>query len=286
VGLSNGAREFSQNKTGENMTEALLDPAERSARGLATQAEVTGAPGTVPTTPLEESWRDFIYAEVWTRPGLPRRARFLVAIATATCCNAEDERVDSYVRGALTSGELTLSELREAALHLAVYSGWGNGGRLDRAVSRVATALALPSVTSPPIRGEPWDPKERNDRGHAEFDAVMTFPPGPPFTPYLEAINNFVFGEMWLRPGLDQRSRRWITLVGVCESGAEIPINSHIHAAMASGNCTPAELLEFVLQYGTHAGWPKASRMQGVIMAQTKNFENRWPWTGEPKLPS
>ena len=36
----------------------------------------------------------------------------------------------------------------------------------------------------------------------------------------LEAINNFVFGEMWGREGLDQRSRRWLTLVGVAESCA------------------------------------------------------------------
>ena len=258
----------------------LLDPAERKARGLAIQAEATGLPGTEPETLIEESWRDFIFAEVWTRPGLPRRPRFLVAMASAATCGLQDSQIDGYVRGALKGEYLTLAELREAALHLGVYAGWGNGDKLDRAVTRVAEELRLPPADVPPICPERWDPQVRNDRGHAEFDKVMTFPPGPPKTPYLEGINNFVFGEMWCRRGLDEPSRRWITLVGVCESGAEIPIRSHIHAAMASGNCKPEEMLEFVLQYGTHAGWPKASRMQGVILEMIDKVAKGLPWHG------
>lgn len=257
---------------------AMLDPADRSKTGLDTEATSTGRAPHAPTTLLEESWRDFVWAEVWTRPGLPLRARFLVAMATAATCNLEDRQIDDFVRGALTTKEMTLAELREAALHLAVYSGWGNGGRLDRAVTRVAAELGLPPAEVPPIRGEPWDPQTRSDKGHAEFDKVMLFAPGPPSTPYLEGINNFVFGEMWCRRGLDERSRRWITLVGVCESGAEIPIRSHIHAAMASGDCEPGEMLEFVLQYGTHAGWPKASRMQAVILEMTEKVAKGLPW--------
>ena len=48
--------------------------------------------------------------------------------------------LDGYVRGALKLGELTLAELREAALHLAVYAGWSRGVALDTAVTRVAEA--------------------------------------------------------------------------------------------------------------------------------------------------
>jgi len=257
---------------------ALLDPKDRSERGLATETEVTGRPARAPATLIEESWRDFIFAEVWTRPGLPRRARFIVAMASACTCGLEDRQVDDFVRGALVAEDVTLAELREAALHLGVYSGWGNGGRLDRAITRVADELNLPPAEVPPICPEPWDPAIRNQRGHDGFDKVMTFPPGPPSTPYLEGINNFVFGEMWCRPGLSEASRRWITLVGVCESGAEIPMRSHIHAAMASGNCTGEEMLEFCLQYGTHAGWPKASRVQGIVLEMIDKVAKGLAW--------
>jgi 4-carboxymuconolactone decarboxylase len=232
-------------------TKTLLDPKERSDRGVATAEQVIGVAFPEPTTLLQESWRDFIFAEVWTRPG------------------------------ALKTGELSLSELREGALHLAVYSGWGNGGKLDRAVTRVQQELGLDPVAWPPIRAEPWDPQVRNDEGEAEFTKVMTFPGGGPTSPFLQGINNFVFGEMWCRRGLDEPSRRWITLVGVCESGADIPIGSHIHSAMASGNCKPGELLEFVLQYGTHAGWPKASRINGIVQQQIAHFEAGKNWMGQ-----
>ena len=71
-----------------------------------------------------------------------------------------------------------------------------------------------------------------------------------------------------------------MTLVGVADSCAAIPIGTHFHAAMGSGNCTPAELQEFVLQYAIHAGWPKASVVQGAIFEMTKKFEAGVAWDG------
>lgn len=258
---------------------SLLDPAERAARGIATGQEVTGRVVAPPTTPYEESWRDFLFAEVWARPGLDRRSRFLIAMAGSAIASG-GEHLDDYIRGALQGGALTLAELREAALHLSVYGGWGKGGELDRAVTRVAQELGLSPIEAAPIRAAPWDPEVRSDEGAKEFVNVMTFPGGPPATPYLEAIRNFVFGEMWCRESLDQRARRWITLVGVCESAAETPIKSHIHAAMASGNCAADEMQEFVLQYGIHAGWPKASVIQGVVFEMSKKVAAGLPWNG------
>lgn len=259
----------------------LLDPAERSARGTAVGSEVMGREAVVPATLLQESWRDFIFAEVWSRPGLERRARYLVSIAAAASSNGPTAPLDGYVRGALTGGHLSLGELREAALHLAVYGGWSRGGALDEAVTRIAGELGLAPASQPALCPAPWDPAERIARGIAEFENVMTFGGPPPVTPYFEAgIDSFVFGEMWWRPSLDQRSRRWITLVGVCDSAAETPIHSHIHAAMASGNCTPAEMQEFVLQYGIHAGWPRASVVQGAVIAMIRKFEAGLAWNG------
>jgi 4-carboxymuconolactone decarboxylase len=258
----------------------LLDPAERSARGAAIGAEVTGAPLTRPTTPYAESWHDFIFAEIWSRPGLDRRSRFFVALASAATKTGTGDHVDCYVRGALTTGEISLSELREAALHLSVYAGWTKGAELEDAITRVAAELGLPAAAYPPIRAAPWDPEVRSEEGAQEFIKVMTFPGGPPASPYLEAIRNFVFGEMWCRPGLDQRARRWITLVGVCDSCAEVPIKSHIHAAMASGDCSSDEMQEFVLHYGIHAGWPRASEIQGAVFAMAKKIADGLAWNG------
>jgi 4-carboxymuconolactone decarboxylase len=257
---------------------ALLDPRERSDRGAALQARINDQPAPVPATPVEASIRDFAYAEVWSRPGLDHRSRYLISIAGAIMSAADPAMVDGYVRGALKSGELSLLELREGALHLSVYGGWPRGLEFDAAVSRAQQALGLPPADWPPIRGEPWDPEERGLKGQAEFTKTMTFPGGPSSNPFQEAINNFVFGEMWWRPGLDERARRWITLVAVANSAAEIPIKSHFHAGMASGNCTREEMLEFSLQYGLHAGWPRASLVNGIIMQMAEKVAAGLPW--------
>jgi 4-carboxymuconolactone decarboxylase len=245
----------------------LLDPAKRSRTGAQQQADLQGKPAPEPSTLLDASWRDYIFAEVWTRPGLDRRSRYLISIASAACEGGRPDVLDGYIRGALKLGELTQLELREAALQLAVYAGWSSGTAIDAAVSRVARELKLPHVDCPPIRNAPWDPQQRITEGTANFTAVMTFGPPPPVTPYFEGgILNFVFGEMWMRPGLDQRARRWMTMVGVANSSSTVPIRTHTYAAMASGNATVQEMQEFVLQYAIHGGWPRASVMQAVVI--------------------
>ena len=259
---------------------SLLDPADRSARGLAIEAEVMGQPPRKPATPLEASWRDFVFAEVWSRPGLDRKARFLVAMAGAAMAGASTGALDGYVRGALKSAALTLAELREVALHLAAYGGWSRGGELDRSITRVARDHGLPAADLPPIRAQAWEPQERTAAGVRTFIATMGSAPSGAATPCHEAVADFVFGEVWCRAGLDQRSRRWITLVCVSESGAVVPIGMHVHAAMASGDCQPGEMHEFVLQYAMHAGWPKAAVVEMAVTDMTRKIAAGLPWNG------
>jgi 4-carboxymuconolactone decarboxylase len=258
---------------------SILDPAERTLVGTRNQSDLLGAPAPAPRTLLDASWRDYVFAEVWTRAGLDRRSRFLISIASATCEDPRADVLDGYIRGALTLGEITLSELREAALHFAVYGGWSRAAGLDSAVTRVANELGLPPADNPTIRDRPWDPKQRLAEGSENYKAVMLMPSPPPVTPYFEGgILNFVFGEMWMRPGLDQRARRWITLTCVADSGATTPIRSHTHAAMASGNATLPEMQEFVLHYAIHGSWPKASVMQAVVIEMGRRVAEGLPF--------
>lgn len=258
---------------------SVLDPKGRAKAGRERQAAVLGAAPAEAATPLEAAGRDYVFAEVWTRPELDPRSRFWITIASAACGGETSEGLDGYVRGALKAGLVTLAELREAALHLATYAGWPRGGALDRSASRVAAELGLGPEPTPAIREAAWTRADRLDAGAAAFARVMTFPGPPPITPAYEAgILNFVFGEMWTRPGLDQRSRRWITLVGVSESSSDIPIQSHVYAAMASGDATMDEMHEFVLQFAVNAGWPKASVIQGAVLAQGQRVARGEPF--------
>jgi 4-carboxymuconolactone decarboxylase len=259
---------------------SLLDPDERSRGGLQRQTELTGATPAEPATLLESTWRDFVFAEVWARPGLDRRARFYIAMSGAACANAPDEVVDGYVRGAMTLGDATQEELREAALHIAVYNGWTVGGVLDRAVTRVSRELGQPMASYTKVRSAPWDPDERLVQGAANFRAITTTDAPPRIPGYFQnGILNFVFGEMWTRPGLDQKARRWVTLVGVGHSSTDIPIRSHVYSAMASGDASFDEMKEFVLQYAVHAGWPRGSVMQAAVFDMAAKLEKGLPFS-------
>ncbi len=257
----------------------LLDPDKRTQTGVQQQSQLLGAPAPRPRTLFESSWRDYVYSEVWTRPGLDLRSRYFISISSAVCEGGRPDVVDSYIRGALKLGEITLTELREATLQLAVYAGWSRGVAFDTAVTRVATELSLPEPEYSPLREGAWDAGQRLKEGSANFTSVMVFRAPPPVTPYYEAgILNFVFGEMWMRPGLDQRARRWVTLVGVADSSASTPIRTHTYAAMASGNATLTEMQEFVLQYAIHGSWPKASVMQAVVFEMGERVAKGLPY--------
>ena len=246
----------------------MTSPETRAATGTAVQQTAWGASAPAPATLLEESWRDFVFAEVWSRPSLDDRAKALVAIAGAASSHAPDDLLDGYVRGALAGSVLGLAELREAALQVAVYTGWSQGLLLDRAVSRVAAELRLPAAETPPLGGNWADHAARLAAGSASFEAVAAMPATPAFSPYVDAgVLSFVMAELWTRPGLDQRSRRWLTLTCVAHSGAATPIETHVTSAIRSGNCSYDELMEFALLFAVQAGWPRGSVLQSVIMA-------------------
>lgn len=261
---------------------AMLDPFERRQRGTEKQALLTGKPVVEPETLFESSWCDYLFAEVWTRPGLDMRSRYLITISGASSADTPQDIIDGYIRGALSQNLLSISELREAAVHYAVYGGWSKGAIMDAAITRVVKEDGFPEEPFTPIRNAPWDPEERIKRGAEEFHNVMTFGGPPPMTAYFEAgILNFVFGEMWHREGLDQRGRRWVTLVGVSDSSSDTPIRSHIYGAMASGNASYEEMNEFVLQYAIHGGWPRASVIQGAVIEMANNLKNNLTWDGK-----
>lgn len=259
----------------------ILDPKGRTERGRKVQAEVGGMGTHQPRTLLERAARDFVFGEVWSRPQLDRRARYLISLAATTLNGSADDMLDFYVNGALSSGELTLAELREAALHLAGYGNFPRALVLDKAISRAEQSLGLKPADCPPLSDDPAVLEQRIERGEAEFMNVMTFGTQTPPFPFLEAISGHVFGEIWTRPGLDQRSRRWLTLVGVAESNREVPMKTHFYAAMASGNCTQEEMHEFILHYASHAGWHKASSVLVILFEMIEKIAKGLSYDGQ-----
>jgi len=76
--------------------------------------------GTVPK--LAEISDTIIYGEVWERPGLSKRDRSLITIATLIALGRE-KQLDGHLARALQNG-VTRDEIAEVITHLAFYAGW------------------------------------------------------------------------------------------------------------------------------------------------------------------
>jgi 4-carboxymuconolactone decarboxylase len=100
------------------------------------------------------------------------------------------------------------------------------------------------------------------------YREVMTVEPPLATTPLEQLSRDFVFGEVWGRPGLSRRDRRWVTLTCVAAADAPGPIEDHVYAALNSGDIDLAAMLEFVLHFAVYCGWPKASHLEMVVARQ------------------
>ena len=118
---------------------------------------------------------------------------------------------------------------------------------------------------------------ERQAGARESYEHINTTPSPPDMGAYFSAgVIGFVFGEMWLRGVLTPRDRRWITLCCVGAADAAVPIESHVWAALNSGDISWEEFDEFVLHFGTQMGWPKGSVMSMHGMkTQAKLAEER-----------
>ena len=88
-----------------------------------------------------------------------------------------------------------------------------------------------------------------NDVAEQTYREVMTVDPPAVTTPLALATRDFVFGEVWCRPGLSRRERRWVTLACVAAADSPQPIEDHVYAALNSGDIELEAMLEFVLQF-------------------------------------
>src|SRR5260370_32764136 len=76
--------------------------------------------GTVPK--LAEISDTLIYGEIWERPGLSRRDRSLITVASLLALGRE-KQLEGHLARAVANG-VTKDEIGELITHLAFYAGW------------------------------------------------------------------------------------------------------------------------------------------------------------------
>jgi len=75
--------------------------------------------------------------------------------------------------------------------------------------------------------------------------------------PFEELVNQYCFGEIWARPGLDRRTRSIVTLSMLTGLNRPNQIRAHVKGAIANG-VTKDELKELFLQAAIYCGVPAA----------------------------
>ena len=154
-----------------------MDDARRRRQGMKARREVLGeahvARATAEATPFDRDFQDlvtrYVWGEIWTRPGLPRRTRRLLTIAMLVALNRGEE-LRLHVRAAAGDG-VTPKDLREVLLQAAVYCGVPAAHNAFRIAGEVlAEREAKPRRSS-------GRPRRRRPRGASSRGAA-----GPPRT--------------------------------------------------------------------------------------------------------
>jgi 4-carboxymuconolactone decarboxylase len=102
---------------------------ERAEQGMRTRREVLGdehvdralSRATEFTGPFQDFITRYAWGDIWSRPGLSRPERSMITL-TALAVLRQDEELAMHVSAALRNG-LSLAQIQEVLLHVAVYAG-------------------------------------------------------------------------------------------------------------------------------------------------------------------
>jgi 4-carboxymuconolactone decarboxylase len=81
----------------------------------------------------------------------------------------------------------------------------------------------------------------------------------PLTTEFQDLITRYAWGEIWTRPGLDQRTRRILVIGTLLAIGKWEEFRMHVRAALVEGGFTPDDVKEIVLQQAIYCGVPAAN---------------------------
>ena len=117
------------------------------------------------------------------------------------------------------------------------------------------------------------DESERRDAGSKVRRRVLggahveqaTFQTTPLTAEFQDLITRYAWGEIWTRPGLDERSRRILVLGTLIALGRFDEFRMHARAAMNEGGFTENDLKEIVLQQAIYCGVPAANTAFEVL---------------------
>jgi 4-carboxymuconolactone decarboxylase len=111
------------------------------------------------------------------------------------------------------------------------------------------------------------DEKERFDAGMAKRRKILgdawvdraNAKRNPFNSEFQDLISRYAWGEIWTRPGLDDRTRRILVLGTMIGLGRWEEFRMHTRAALVEGKMTRDDIKEVILQQAIYCGVPAAN---------------------------
>jgi 4-carboxymuconolactone decarboxylase len=82
---------------------------------------------------------------------------------------------------------------------------------------------------------------------------------------FQELITRYAWGEIWTRPGLDERTRRVLVIGTLIALGRGEELRMHVRAALTDGGFSADDVKEIALQQAVYCGVPAANAAFEII---------------------
>lgn len=202
-----------------------------------------------------------IVDELWQRPGLSRKDRYVVTLSTLIS-RAQTVGMAHYFNNALDDG-VTPAEISEIVTHLAFYTGWSTAFAAIDVLKELFAQRGIDAAELPEVapRLLSLDEAVPDEAARVGFIGEAVGPVSPALQHFTDKPLSH---EVWLRPGLDMRDRNLITIASLIALGQLEFLPFYLGRAVAKG-IGRDQLGEIIGHIAFYAGWPFAISAAGVV---------------------
>jgi 4-carboxymuconolactone decarboxylase len=185
----------------------------------------------------------------------------MVCTLSALCVLERPDELKALVPAALDMG-LTPRNILEVFMQSGLYAGFGTTQAASAAARAVFDDKGLSVPDEPPRNdtNEVLDARGRDLMGeiHGARGRQGYAAPDNPITGALfTSAVRYGYGELWFRPGLDNRQRMLCALASFTAMSLEGQLRKFSQSALNAG-LTREEIVEAVIQTGPYGGFPRA----------------------------
>ena len=202
---------------------------------------------------------EVVFGRVWSRPGLSLHDRMLATLSALTS-KQYLPKLAKYVRAALHL-EMSPRLIQEVMLHCSMYSG----------IPTALTSLAVVSdvfdeqgIAHPQAELTECSLEELQSQGeetmlalHGERALAGYAAPNSAASELYASAIQYLYGEIWNRPGIDRRQRMVCSVAAFTATQMESQQRKFFRSAQNVG-LSRTEIMEIITQTGPYSGFPPA----------------------------